>query len=286
MNAAQAASSGAAFPENPAPEPTARAETIPGAAPAPGASRGWDYFNQVLPAPPVVCGKALKPLSIGRYRRMRRQNIAFVSDETIEVPAHTLVGDLLKGVLICSLSCEDYDAFIQQADADKQILKWAQHEGFLRERYHDWPIVGQWFAKYIVTPEVAQMRDERAALYLLEQIEIFQEYIAAAQRIPNYSRKENSPARHTLHWSNSIELHLRSEQNWTEQEINEAPLSKALTDYFGYAESHGLIRINTDAEIEQAEANAKIVAGLLAMLAQTAAPESAPAPKPNPPDAN
>lgn len=255
MNAAQAATSGAAFLENSAPELESSRT-----------ARAWDYFNQVLPSPPVVCGKALKPLSVGRYRRMRRLNVAFVADEPKEVPPHTLVGDLLKGVLVCSLSCAEYDEFIQQSDVGEQIVKFAQQQGFLPEPYHDWPIIGKWFVKYIVTPRVQQIRDERAAAYLIEQINIFQKYIADAERIPNYSRKENSPATQKMNWSNRIELHLRSEQNWTSEEIDEAPLSKALADYFGYAECHGLIRINTDADIATAEANAKAVAGLLAMF--------------------
>jgi hypothetical protein len=254
MNAAQAANSGAAFLETPAPETQSHR------------SPRWDYFAQILPAAPVVCGLQLKPLSIGRYRRMRRLNIAFVADDAAEKPATELVGDLLKGVLVCSMTCAEFDQFIEQSDAEKEIRKWGQRQGLLRERYHDWPIIGKWFVKYIVTERIQQMRDERAANHLVEQVGIFRDYIADAQRIPNYTTKENSPQRNTIHWSNSIELHLRSEQNWTTQEINEEPLSKALADYFGYAESMGRIRINTDADIEQAEANSKALEAMLGEL--------------------
>lgn len=254
MNADKAANSGAAIVESPAPEIKSHPKT------------GWDYFAQILPATPVVCGLQLKPLSIGRYRRMRRMNVAFVADNPQEVENTSLVGDLLKGVLICSMSCSEFDEFISQKDSEKQIKKWAQRQGFLRERYHDWPVVGKWFVKYVVTDQIQQVRDVRAANYLSEQVVKFQEYIEKAQIIPNYTSKHNSPQRHTIHWSNSIELHLRSEQNWSTQEIDEAPLSKALADYFGYAESNGHIRINTDSDIETADSNAVALEAMLAAL--------------------
>ena len=112
MNADKAANSGAAIVESPAPEIKSHPKT------------GWDYFAQILPATPVVCGLQLKPLSIGRYRRMRRMNVAFVADNPQEVENTSLVGDLLKGVLICSMSCSEFDEFISQKDSEKQIKKW------------------------------------------------------------------------------------------------------------------------------------------------------------------
>ena len=251
MNAAQAAISGAAILDNPAPEVT------------PSKPASFDYFKQVLPAPPMVCGLPLKPLSIGRYRRMRRQDVAFVS-ETERQPT---AGDLLKGVIICSMTGAEYDEFVASNDVDKQVKKWAQRAGFLPPRYLDWPILG-WLINKFVGPEVTQMRAEREAAYIMEQVVLFQEYILAAQTIPNYTQKENSPNRHSLHWSNSIELHLRSEQNWTSEEIEESPLSKALVDYFGYAESHGLISILTDADYEQAAHNAKQIELAVAAFAK------------------
>ena len=256
MNAAFAATSGAVIQENLASQPKSQPS-------------GWDYFEQVLPTAPIICGRPLKPLSIGRYRRMKRQNVAFVADDAENVEKSALVGDLLKAVLICSMTCEDYDAFLEQPEAARQIKRWAQQQGFLPERYYDWPIVGKWFAKYVVGEKVKHLRDERAANYLLGQVDLFQDYIASAQRIPNYSTKQNNPSRHTLHWSNSIELHLRSEQGWATHEIDESPLSKALTDYFGFAESNGMISIHTDKDLETADANAKAVDALLAALAKS-----------------
>lgn len=248
MTAAPPADGGAAILESPAPDSTP--QNVESAA----LLGSFDYFRQVLPQPPTVCGLPIKPLSIGRYRRMRRLGVAFVADD----PQFPTAGDLLKGVLVCSMTCADYDAFIASPDCGAEIKRWGQRIGLLPPRYLDWPIVGGWINRF-VGEEITLRRAVRDANYVIEQIELFQKYIADAQVIPNYTQKENNPSRHSLHWSNTIELHLRCEQNWTSDEIEEAPLSKALTDYFGYAESHGLISILTDAEIEQAQDNSQKV---------------------------
>lgn len=189
---------------------------------------------------------------------MRRQGVAFVAEEVSEATA----GDLLKGVLICSMTCADYDEFILSKDCAKEVRNWGERVGLLPPRYHRWPIVGGWIRKF-VGEEIEQKRAERDLAYIYEQIKLFSKYIHDAQIIPNYTRKDNNPSRHTMHWSNSIELHLRSEQNWTTKEIDEAPLSKALADYFGYAESHGFVSIITDKDMEDADANAKALEKLL-----------------------
>lgn len=254
MNAATTANSGAAIPES--------------TAPLPSAPPGWE-FSHILPPLPVICGRRLLPLSIGRYRRMKRQNIAFVSDTYTTATA----GDLLQAVLICSMTCAEYDAFITDPTCGPEIERWAKRIGLLPPRYLDWPIIGGWINR-IVGEEVTQKRAERDAAYILNEIQRFQEYIVEAQRIPNYTRKENEPARQTLHWSNSIELHLRSEQNWTSHEIDETPLNKALTDYFGYAEAHGLISILTDEDLAMAEANGKALRAAMEQMQAAQAQET------------
>lgn len=240
MNAAQAATSGAAIPENPAP---AEVQSL-------GMS---DYFQQILPHTPVICGVPLKPLSIGHYRRMKRQNIAFVQDEIRTFPPHELVGDLLKAVLICSMRPRDYDAFIAQPDAEAQIRKWAQRQGFLPPRYLTWPIVGGWINR-LVGPEVTQMRAEREAAYLVSQVHAFQEYIKASQSVPAHWEEETDSRPSAAHWSHSIESVLREKQHWTKEEIDEEPLTKALWDYFKSMETAGLVRLigpEEQAELER-----------------------------------
>jgi hypothetical protein len=255
MTAAPPADSGAAT-QNPAPDSTPQ-----GLESVPLAKESFDYFAQVLPQPPVVCGLALKPLSIGRYRRMRRQDVAFVADEEKIGTA----GDLLKGVLICSMTCAEYDEFVSSPSCGKEVVRWAQRVGLLPPRYLKWPIIGGWISR-IVGEKITYQRSLRDAAYVIEQIALFKKYVHDSQLIPNYTQKSNNPSKHSLHWSNSIELHLRSEQGWTSAEIEESPLSKALTDYFGYAESHGMISILSDEDIRTAEANGRALEAIVAAL--------------------
>lgn len=202
-----------------------------------------DYFEQIMPEMPVICGLALKPLSIGRYRRMRREKICFVADE----PATATAGDLLKAVLICSMTCADYESFLAQPDFKKQLQSWASKAGFLPPRYVRWPIIGGWIVK-LVGAEVAQERAEREAVHLLEQMRLFQAYIVAGSRAPAYWDETTDARSSAAHWSHSIESVLREKQGWTKQEVDEEPLTKALWDYFKSMESAGLVRLMTEAE--------------------------------------
>jgi len=206
------------------------------------------YFDQILPEADVVCGLALKPLSIGRYRRMKRQQLRFVSDEAIQIEESELVGDLLKGVLICSMTCATYDRFMAQPDAARQVKKWAQQQGFLPERYHDWGFLGRWFVKYIVGPEVTRRRDQRAADYLIEQVARFRHYIAEGSRVPAHWEESGESRASAAHWSHSIESVLREKQHWSKEEIDEEPLPKALWDYFKTMETAGMVRLMGEAE--------------------------------------
>lgn len=60
------------------------------------------------------------------------------------------------------------------------------------------------------------------------------------------------------HWSHNLEVSLRKEQNWTAEEINETPLSKAIADYFKLCESQGSIRLMDDDEIAEIERQRKL----------------------------
>jgi hypothetical protein len=237
MNAAFAASSGAVIQENLAPE-------------TPISSLGMGYFSQIMPESPRICGLALKPLSIGRYRRMKRQGVRFVSEESVDISETDLVGDLLKAVLICSMTCEDYDDFIADPASAKEVKRWAQQAGFLPERYYDWGIIGKWFVKYIVGEKVTQMRNERAAAYLLDEMRKFQSYIVEGQSAPAWWDESPEGRASVVHWSHSIEGVLREKQGWSKEEINEEPLTKALWDYFKSMENTGLGYILSETEAD------------------------------------
>lgn len=223
MTAAQTATGGAAI-QNPAPE---------------------DYFLRAIPEPVRVLGLALRPMSLGHYRLLKRFQVAFVSDET----ATANVSDLLTGVLICSMPVDEFIAFASSKSFTQEVRRWSK-KLFPAVWICSLPFIGNWWRK-------------RHGFNVLEKMAIFQKYIASAQRIPNYTCTQNSPGKNSGHWSHSIEICLRSELGWTAQEINEQPLSKALADYFRFAESNGMVILLQDADLAAADHNAERIAEAL-----------------------
>ena len=183
------------------------------------AETGDDYFSRVIPEPFQILGLRLLPLSLGRYRLLKRFNVAFVSDNS----ATPTLDDLLLGVLICSMRCDEFLAFIEQPEFNDRIADWARKCGLFN---------------------------------LVEKTALFQKYLKAAERIPEYRLREPSERKSGTHWSQSLEVTLRGELNWTESEINEAPLSKALADYFAHAERQGTVILYAPGELDAMRAQA------------------------------
>ena len=197
-----------------------------------------DYFLKSIPEPVTLLGLRLRPLSLGRYRLLNRFNVAFAADgdATASVP------DLLLGVLICSMRVDEFLAFVDRPEFNREMRRWSR-----RLFPHVWicalPWIGKWWRR-------------TRGFNAIEKMSAFQTYIADAQRLPRYTMKENSPRTNSSHWAHNMEICLRSELGWSGEEINEAPLSKALADYFAYAESNGLVSLLTDEDMIAAAHNA------------------------------
>lgn len=180
------------------------------------------YHKAAFPEPYQILGLKLKPLSLGRYRLLQRFNCAFVSEEETTAA----LDDLLIGILICSMTCRDFAEFMDQDNAEEEIKKWG----------------------------------ERCGLFDFEEkAKLFNAYITEASKVPEYTEEDTIGHGSGSHWSQSVEVALRSELGWSKEEIDEEPLGKALADYFKLAENKGTIRLLTDEEIEAAKANAAIL---------------------------
>ncbi len=86
---------------------------------------------------------------------------------------------------------------------------------------------------------------------------MFRAYIALHSKVPQVWNLTEGDDSGGGHWSHGVEVTLRGKLNWTREEINEEPLSKALVDYFKYAETQGSVRFVSDEEIELGERNAR-----------------------------
>lgn len=193
-----------------------------------------DYFDGIFQVPPVVCGLTLKPLSITRYRLMAWRGVAFAADEEREATA----GDLLMGVLICSMSVADFKTFAAHPKFKDHVQKWGRKIGFFPPKMFKWPFIGKRLEKFL-----GDAFAEADFKYLHEQMEVFQKYIMAGSKAPEFWDESPDSKASAAHWSQSIEVVLRGNIGWSQEEIDEEPLSKALQDYFKFMENQGLVRL-------------------------------------------
>ena len=157
-------------------------------------------FEAAMPEPHIILGLRLLPLSLGRYRLLKRFDCPFVSDDKKEIGLDVLNKELFFALLICGLSVAEFRALI---DAPKRLAKEARR-------------FGKAAGKII-------KRDPH--FNLLEHFAAFKRYLEEGSASPwvVVSRQDNSETS-MAHWSSSIEVTLRSKVGWTEPEIDERPL--------------------------------------------------------------
>lgn len=207
-----------------------------------------DYFKAVVPEPFRILGRKLLPLSIGRYRLMKRFNVAFVADEAVSAD----VGDLLLGVLICSMSCEAFVAFADSNDFEPEIERWARKIRARPPLFLRWEFSTNKFKKFIGILASCSFYGrwwrKHNSFNIVEKLSLFKRYIEEGSVVPAYWDESTGGKVSGVHWSQSVEVALRGKVGWSEAEINHAPLSKALNDYFKHMENEGLVRLMTDEE--------------------------------------
>ncbi len=197
------------------------------------------YFKNAIPEKFRILGRKMKDLSLGHYCLLKRFDCAFVA----EGEARATGADLIIGVLICSMTVDEFIAFADSRDFAKEVRRWS---GKIAPK--PWlakiPWLGKWWRKHF-------------GFDLYEKVGLFKAYITNNSVVPKFWDESENGQPSGSHWAHSIEVILRGELGWSRNEINTAPLSKALADYFKFAESRGSIRFMTDWEIELIEAAEK-----------------------------
>lgn len=253
MDAAQPANSGAAIQDDPAP----RSYVI-----------GGVDFDRQIPDPCTVLGLSLRPMSLGRYRRLARHGVAFVADAA----AAAKVEDLLTGVLICAMPCAEWDELANRpAELAAVVAEWMRNTSPLSTAARllsFWPRAQRlWYAAangWRRSPMGWYERRWRKShsFDLDASARIFQKYVADAQRMPRYySTAAREKAAHT-HWADSMELVMREKIGWTAAEIDEQPLSKAIADYLNWAYQEGYIELYTEDDMDTAKRNSLALAAM------------------------
>src|SRR6266567_4042116 len=158
------------------------------------------YFQAAVPEPYVIFGLRLLPLSLGRYRLLHRFGCAFVADGE----AKATMQDLLMGIVICSLPVPDFLELLESPRFGREMKRLGRRINM-------------------------EMRAD-PHFSLLAKFGLFQRYIIENSRCPRYWDEQEERPGSGAHWSHNLEIALRSNLGWTLQEVNEAPLAKALVD--------------------------------------------------------
>jgi hypothetical protein len=174
-------------------------------------------FEAAFPEPHVILGVRLLPLSIGRYRLLKRFNSPFVSEEENTADLKATIGELLFALLICGMKCAEFREILENGDVETECKR---------------------MGKNLVKISAAKN------FSALEEIGMFQSFIAESSKLPwHVIREGNNTQESPSHWSHGIEVVLRSKIGWTQIEIEEEPIAKALCDFFKYSEGEGFVKL-------------------------------------------
>lgn len=188
-----------------------------------------DYSHAALPATIHLLGLKLRPLSLGHVLTMKRHDVAFVS----EVECAAGIEDLLLGVLICSMTWEEWQTFEDSSGFSNEIARWGR------------------------TVRRDLIRNHAKDFNLLAVFETFKRYVNDSCKVPEMWFTNDSGSTSDTPWFQSVKLTLMGELNHSLSEAMNCPLQAAILDYCRNAESHGIIKLISDEEMAAAKANSE-----------------------------
>ena len=198
-----------------------------------------------LPEPVRILGLRLLPLSLGRYRLLQRFECSFVSDQPVSATIDALIADLFIGIVICSMPVKDFCAWLDTPEAQRETEAWGKR---------------------------IRAECKVDGFNILEKFGLFKYYLESGIEIPAYQEETSDGRQSGSHWSHAVEVALRQQLGWTQEEVNETPMAKALADYFRWAESEGLITLLAPEQVEYNNAQAAANDAALAQLKATLCP--------------
>ncbi len=174
-------------------------------------------FQAAFPEPQTILGLRLLPLSLGRYKLLKRFECPFVDDEKKEISIEEMNKELFFSLVICGLECKEFERLMNDGGLRKELKRWGRK------------------VRKIVS---------RKGFSILEHFTTFRKYLEAGSSAPWVVLSvQNDSDQSMTHWSTAIESTLRSKIGWTEKEVSERPLADALVHYFKYLESEGAVKL-------------------------------------------
>lgn len=175
------------------------------------------YANATVnPVKYNILGLTLLPLSLGHFLNMRAYGCEYASDTTTEVD----VVDLIIGVLICSMTYEQFREFVASDRFFKEVRHWGK---------------------------VIQKKTKKDKTFnIFERLELFKQYLEDGTKFPYVELVNESPNNQSSvsHWSLHLSTVLKSKLNLTTTEVMNMPLTQAFALYFQYLELEGIVRLN------------------------------------------
>lgn len=185
------------------------------------------YVRATVPEQYRILGVRLKPLSLGHLILMKRYECAFAEDST-----NTKAGvwDLLLGVAICSRSFQEFvDWFGDDERRDAWLTEWYKSIMWECKNTKGWNI--------------------------LHKFTLFNSYRREGIEVPLFfdESKTDDMKESGAHWIQNVITTLVTKGRFSETEIYDVPLAKALSEYFKILENEGLISFMTDWQIAEAQ---------------------------------
>lgn len=173
------------------------------------------FIEALIPTPYRILGLRLRPFSLGHLMILRRFDCAYVTGE------ETTPGDLLLGLIVCSMTYEEAIDAIHCGRLVDEVERWGKVVSKRR-----------WFGLRAAKP-----------FDLMEKSRLFVEYLAAGNRCPKafYDAKptppKNAPVEQILRVCLMRDLHL------SESEIMNQPLALSWWDYMTLGELNDRLRL-------------------------------------------
>lgn len=183
----------------------------------------YEYAKAAIPEPYQILGVRLKPFSLHSAILMDRFDVAFVKSGE----AYAKTEDLIFGVLICSKHWDEGEfeiyALTEQCEKD----------------------VSEWYSRLTDNAQNIQPLD------FVGRAKLFQKYVTEHSQEPAFWRLNQGSAASGAHWTQCVLLTLISYCGYSRKEALHCPLSQALSDYYRYAETQGIVSLMTQAELEE-----------------------------------
>ena len=181
-----------------------------------------EYVMSFLPDTHVILGIKLKHLSLGHYLLMRRLDVGYATDTEAKVG----FSDFVLALLICSMTYEEFIAYLERPDFIKRLKKESRN--------------------------MCKVIKKEDGFNLFDKMKNFEIYLKEGTKMPLYWEGDNtSDKKSGAHWSQTLFTTAVSELGYTRTQALNVPLVQLFNDFYKFAESSGAVSLMQPDEEDQ-----------------------------------